>query len=153
MSCHDIGRGMNQVSKEVMTLYDAGEINFKAAKKLLLVTGWAVNWCDGNQGEAHTYYSRCTCGSCLKRVEKGQKLYSIYHISNEVKNYWNIDRKYELVGDRLCQECFDRILNDYCKDPAAGERERKYIESHYQPEEYVSEGEYSCWNNGYPWQY
>ncbi|MEE3487603.1 MAG: hypothetical protein VZT48_05820 [Bulleidia sp.] len=151
MSCHDIGLGMNEVSKEILEQYDKGRVTKSAARRLLYITGCAVNWCDGNEGEAHAYFENCRCGNCLKFIEKGEKLYSLWYISREAGDSWDIEKKYKLASGRLCTKCFDRILNNYCKDPSAGERERKHIEEKASPREYLSEGEYPSGNDIYEW--
>ena len=85
----------------------------------------------------------------MKRVPAGEKLYSVYQVSDAVKNRYHLDD--HLGSDGLCEECFDIVLAEHCKDAAAGERERKYIEEQYDSEDYISTGEYENHNNGYGW--
>ena len=59
MSCHDIGRGMNEVVKTTIELYDAKAIDINATKKIIASCAAAVNWCDGNEYEATAYIRRC----------------------------------------------------------------------------------------------
>ena len=35
MSCHNIGRGMNYVVKNVIKMYDTGELTLEAARKII----------------------------------------------------------------------------------------------------------------------
>ena len=149
MSCHDIGRGMNSVVRTVVSLMDEKKISKDAAKTIIRCCANSVSWCDGNSSEATDYVRRCMCGRCMKRVPAGEKLYSVYQVSDAVKNRYHLDD--HLGSDGLCEECFDIVLAEHCKDAAAGERERKYIEEHYDSEDYISTGEYENHNNGYSW--
>lgn len=151
MSCHDIGRGMNEVVKTTIELYDAKAIGIEAAKRIIATCAVAVNWCDGNSYEAIEYISRCRCGKCLKMVPKGEKLYSVWELSNDVPNRYYIKDKTGLAADGLCEGCFDEVISKYCNDPNAGKREMDYIESHSDEERYKSEGEYPAHNNGCRW--
>ena len=149
MSCHDIGRGMNSVVRTVVSLMDEKKISKDAAKTIIRCCANSVNWCDGNSSEATDYVRRCMCGRCMKRVPAGEKLYSVYQVSDAVKNRYHLDD--HLGSDGLCEECFDIVLAEHCKDAAAGERERKDIEEQYDSEDYISTGEYENHNNGYGW--
>ena len=138
MSCHDIGRGMNEVVKTTIELYDAKVIDINATKKLIASCAAAVNWCDGNEYEATAYIRRCRCGKCLRMVPKGEKLYSVWNVSNNVPDCYNIDKKAGIATDGLCAECFDEVISKHCSDPDAGKREMEYIESHYKDGMYKS---------------
>lgn len=46
MSCHDIGRGLNTVTKKVIELYDQEKIEFEDVKNLLFTIRKAVHHCD-----------------------------------------------------------------------------------------------------------
>ncbi len=149
MSCHDIGRGMNSVVRTTITLLDKDEISIEAAKEILWSCAKGVNWCDGNRYEAVDYIQGCRCGRCLKKLPKGEKLYSVDSVSIPFTNgnkLWN----YTITG-RLCPNCFDDVLNGYCKDENTGERERHYIEDNCDEEYYLSAGEYGSTNNGCQW--
>lgn len=149
MSCHSIGRGMNNVVRTVVTLMDENKISKDAAKTLIRCCANSVNWCDGNSYEATDYVRRCICGRCMKRVPVGEKLYSVLDVSGDVPDQRYLD--YHLALDGLCEECFDIVLTEHCKDAAAGERERIYIEDHCNPKDYTSTGEYEDHNNGCRW--
>lgn len=151
MSCHDIGRGMNEVVKTTIELYDAGDIDIKAAKQIIASCAVAVNWCDGNEGEATEYIRRCRCGKCLKMIPKGEKLYSVWHVSKDVPNPYHIDDKAGLATDGLCAGCFDEVISKYCDNPDAGKREMDYIENNHNEKDYNSEGKYPDYNNGCRW--
>ncbi len=149
MSCHDIGRGMNSVVRTTVTLMDEGKISKEAAKTIISCCAKSVNWCDGNEGEAIDYISKCMCGRCMKIVPEGGKLYSVYDVSRDFPDYYHLDDY--LATNGLCEECFDIYLEERSGDKTAGEKQRKYIEEHCRPEDYTSTGEYEDNNNGYPW--
>ena len=149
MSCHDIGRGMNSVVRTTVKLMDEGKISKDAARTIISCCAYSVNWCDGNFYEATDYIRRCMCGRCMKLVPKGEKLYSVYDVSRDVPNRYKLSN--HIASDGLCEECFDIVLNQHCMDETSGERERKYIELHCKPEEYISTGEYENHNNGCRW--
>lgn len=141
MSCHDIGRGMNSVVRTTITLMDEGKVSKSAARVIVNSCAKGVNWCDGNQDEATEYIRRCLCGRCMKKVPKGEKLYSVWDVSMDVPNRYDVDK--DLASDGLCEECFDLVLNSHCQDDEAGPRERAQIESHSKEEDYTSTGEYN----------
>ena len=149
MSCHDIGRGMNSVVRTTITLFYEGKIPLEAARSIILSCKHGVHWCDGNEGEAVSYITGCICGKCMKKVKKGEKLYNIYSVSNDVPDRYDWPR--DFVTHRLCEECFDIVLNEKSGDNAAGPRERAYIEKTEDPADYTSTGEYENHNNGFKW--
>ncbi len=151
MSDHNIGRGLNAVVKTVIELYDARALDMDSAKKIIASCGEAVNWSDGNTYEATDYIRRCQCGKCLKMIPEGEKLYSVWDVSNEVPDSYHIEEKAGLATDGLCAECFDEVISQQCHDPKAGKREMKYIESNVDEDQYRSEGKYPNTNNGYRW--
>ena len=150
MSCHDIGRGMNSVVRTTISLLDEGRISMDAARSIILSCKHGVHWCDGNEGEAVSYIRGCICGRCMKKLAKGEKLYNIYSVSNDVPD--RFDWAKDFVTDKLCRECFDIILNEKCGDSNAGQRERAYIEENEDEEDYTSTGEYENHNNGFRWR-
>ena len=77
MSCHDIGRGMNTVVRTTITLFDEGKITLESARAIIVSCRKGVHWCDGNEGEAISYISECICGKCMKKAEKGEKLFHL----------------------------------------------------------------------------
>lgn len=149
MSCHDIGREMNSVVRTTVSLMDQGKISKDAAKTIISSCAQSVNWCDGNSYEATDYIRRCMCGYCMKLIPAGEKLYSVYDVSYDVPDQYDIED--HLATDSLCENCFDLVLNAHCKDPETGIRERKYIEEHQKPENYISTGKYANHNNGCRW--
>lgn len=151
MSCHDIGRGLNSVVKVTVELFDAGKISKEAAMRIIHQCANGVNWCDGNTSEAIDYIRRCRCGRCFKMVPEGEKLYSIWAVSNNVPNRYKIFNAFDLASDGLCEECFDIVLNEHTGVEDAGARERAYIEGDLQEAEYTSTGEYEDTNNMCRW--
>ena len=150
MSCNDIGNGMNSVVRKVITLMDDGQISKDSARKIVsCCAGSVANWCDGSRVETVNYIRNCLCGRCMKKIPKGERMYSLYCTSSEAENASDMIYDLELASDCLCQECFDEVLNGYCNDSSAGERERKYIEE--QNEECISTGKYEETNNGHHW--
>ena len=125
MSCHDIGRGMNSVVKEIITLLDNNELSKEAAKKLIKSCLRGVYWCDGNEGEAVNYISHYLCGMCLKKVPKGENLYELpYDVWNKIHE--------DVFHGAVCKDCLEKL----------GIKEKYAIES---------TGEYAETNNGISW--
>lgn len=80
----------------------------------------------------------------LKKMKAGEYLFSVWDVSSEVKNVYKImdiedNDGDELASDKLCGECFKIVMNKYCNDPTAGEREMKYILEHEKEEHYLAE--------------
>lgn len=143
MSCHDIGRGMNSVVKVVIGLYDEGKFDRDTARVLFAACRKGVHWCDGNESEAIASLRGCRCGKCLSVIKKGDKMFSVWNVSYEVdKSYQILDSVIPpLASDRLCESCFDEVIDNHCSFSGAGEREKKYIMEQYDEEDYISEGE------------
>ena len=150
MSCHDIGRGLNSVVRKTIKLMDQGEISKNAAKEIINTCRKGVYWCDGNEHEAVDYIRDCVCGRCMKKLPKGEKMYSIYSVSWDILSRHELDKG--LAGDKLCKSCFDIVLENHCKDAERGPKEREYIDENWPEEDCASTGEYKEYNNGYPWR-
>ena len=152
MSCHDVGRALNNVVREIMRIYDAGEIDAKSAKCLVIRCADSVGWCDGNSSEAVDYIRSCVCGRCFKKIPKSTELFSIWKVSREVPDRYNIrdEEGHDLASDGLCGECFDIVMSHHCRDENAGNREMVYIREHY-ADDHFSTGEYADNNNGCMW--
>lgn len=152
MSCHDIGRGMNEVVRMTISLFDKGEISRESAVKIIATCGAAVNWCDGNEGEAIEYINRCRCGKCLRLVHGGEKLYSVLDLPYNFKENRRIDPdRLRIVSYGLCEECFDPVLRPFCDGMYSVDDLKKYIEERYDIKDFTSEGEPPAYNNGCKW--
>ena len=129
MSCHSIGAGMNAVVEEVIKMYDASEISKDATLKIIAKLRKGVHWCDGNEYEAVESIRECRCGRCLKVMEQGERLYSVWEVSHEVPDKYGIlDNKWEvLASDGLCEDCFDIVLDRHAGCVGVGKKERQYI--------------------------
>ena len=55
-----------------------------------------------------------------------------------------------MVSEGLCEECFDELLKDYCRDDYSLQDLKKDIEKGSK-EEYLSQGEFPDHNNGCKW--
>lgn len=147
MSCHDIGRGMNSVVKVVIELLDSKCLDSDVAKAIIVACRKGVHWCDGNEDEAIESIRRCRCGNCMKVVDKGDFLFSVWNASPivlDLARKRGIDvldyRSDHLASDGLCLKCFDEVINEFCGDEQAGPNERAYIMQHRCEDEYLSEG-------------
>ena len=152
MSCHNIGAGLNEVVRMTISLFDKEQISRESAKKIIATCRVAVNWCDGNEGEATEYISNCRCGNCLKLVPKGEKLYSTWDLPRDFRMEKDIDEgRLRIAYDGLCEECFDDVINPFCDEEYDTEKLKKYIEDNTDVDCYTSEGEHPKSNNGYRW--
>lgn len=144
MSCHSIGHGMNSVVKKVLELYDSGEVGMDQTRTLIAACRKGVNYCDGNEYEATECMDSCRCGRCLKTFVKGERFFSLYDVSDEISRRQMREivnnNNSPLATDSLCEECFDDVINTFCNDETAGEREREYIVRHWSEDHYTSEG-------------
>ena len=125
MSCHDIGRGMAFVGREVLRLYDEGKYDAETTKQLLMTTIRGVNWCDGNSYEAAVSLAG-RCAHCLRKAEspKEELVFSDSYFSreSEVYDYNDDDFKSEdvlfveslyqedkIMAPILCHECLEKL--------------------------------------------
>lgn len=113
MSCHNIGRGLNSVSKIVIKLYEEGRYDKETARQLLCTCRKGVNWCDGNEEEAvEDVIEAGYCGLCMTKTEQ---------ISDIYDNNLKYPDKYKLFDpfDKsaahffLCPECKEKVLASY----------------------------------------
>ena len=131
MSCHDIGRGMDSVTKVVIAMFDNEELTRDAALKLFTALKNGVHWCDGNENEAVASIIHCRCGKCLKEMKSGEKLFNIYDCSPLVGgNPWDILDNYngDYGGWYFCKNCFDEIIKEVTDGKISGEAARNFIE-------------------------
>lgn len=150
MSCHDIGRGLNSVVRRTARLLDEGRIDQEAAGEIFLACRKAVHWCDGNEGEATDVVQPCMCGRCLRIVAAGEGLYDLWDAQGMT---WKKLRDTALVTDRLCTECFDKVIAEINPEEGMPEEQRRMIEelNAEEPERWQSLGRYAFDNNGIPW--
>lgn len=131
MSCHNIGRAMNLVINVVISMYDNHEIDLEAARKIIATARKGVHRCDGNEYEAIESIRDCRCGRCLRKLSPTESIFSVWAVSDMVRNKYDIlDKDPDiLASDGLCQSCFDLVINRYTNDTQAGKREREYIKN------------------------
>ena len=113
MSCHDIGYGLNSVTKVVLDLYEEGKIDKESASRLILACRKGVNWCDGNEDEAiDEAVDRGYCGLCMEKTEELSDVYD-----NDVKypDKYKVFDKYDKFAahNYLCPECKKKIIDEF----------------------------------------
>ena len=130
MSCHAIGHGINAVMEVVLDLYEEGEVTPNAVRRLGRMAQKAVNWCDGNAGEAVEVFLGHVCGRCLKVVKDKDELYNIFDSSLDWDESHRImdNEENPLASFEFCPDCFDFLVNQAAGDPNAGARERQDID-------------------------
>jgi hypothetical protein len=141
MSNHDAGYLLSLASTKIMEQYEKEKLDKDTAIEILQFNRKLVYYVDGNESEALDYLRRTHCGRCLRRMQPGEKLYlfSFWYMLKDLvelleSNATNTGKKYsdELASDRLCTECFDKIINDGTGILDAGQRERAHQEEkHY----------------------
>lgn len=153
MSCHDIGRGMNEVVRMTISLLDKGEIGKDSAKKIIATCRAAVYWCDGNEEEASLYYSYCRCGRCMSMLPEGELLLPLWPHENLVGFKFNsIEKKEHLISLRVCEPCFEELIKKYGNKENIENIKKKIIEYESSGfERYRSVGSYANDNNGFRW--
>ena len=121
LSCHNIGRGLNEVVRKVLVEYDAGLIPYESAFRILQQCVKSVYCCDGNEYEATVcMYDRC--GRCL---HKGMPMFQlgVLYDNQEV-----LERVREAVIDyHLCQDCIDKLeIQEFVDSPWDVEKHARY---------------------------
>ena len=152
MSCHDIGRGMNEVVRLTISLYNKNRIGFKEARSIIATCAEAVNWCDGNSYEAVDYISGCTCGKCLKKLDEGEMIYSLCDLPRDINVFRLAEKNRIIDGCGLCLECFNEVINS--SEEIRNREEVKDLMNKIEKGEYegdLSTGEYKSHNNKCSW--
>ena len=143
MSNHSVGHSLNDYfTEEVIDLYDNQKLDYESMLKLFNAMRSVINCEDGNYEEAIECIRRSRCGKCMKKMQSGEPLYSLYSTrmccSARMRNdYYKLEE--QLVSDSLCTECFDTLVNEYEGNFDAGPTYRKYIEEHNDKEEWTAE--------------
>ncbi len=113
MSCHDIGRGMDSVTKVVSKMYIDGEITKDVAFRLFHALQKGVHWCDGNEYEATKSISGVLCGRCLKVFKDGEESIDVWNtiddLYDKVSRDENTDNKYVWKFEMLYKEVCEKI--------------------------------------------
>ncbi len=115
MSCHNIGRGLNSVSKVVLELYEGNELSKSAVIRLIRACRRGVNWCDGNEYEAvDAVIEAGYCGLCF---EKKGNLSSAFENGLQYPEKYDIFSAYELTAahNYLCEDCKKRMIDEHKK--------------------------------------
>ena len=113
MSCHDIGRGMNDVSKTVLDLYEENQISKESALRLIYACRKGVHWCDGNEGEAiDEVVERGYCGLCFKKTTE---LTDVYENDLHYPDSYKVFDDYDDIAAHyyLCPKCKSRVIMEY----------------------------------------
>ena len=113
MSCHDIGRGMNSVSKTVLDLYEEGKVTSESAIKLIRACRKGVHWCDGNESEAvEEVVERGYCGLCFN---KSENLTDVYDNDLGYPDKYRVFDDYDKTAAHffLCPDCKKRVIEGY----------------------------------------
>ncbi len=112
MSCHDIGRGMDSVTKVVFKMYIDGEITKDVAFRLFRALQKGVHWCDGNEYEATKSISGVLCGRCLKVFKEDEDPIDVWDTVNDLYDKVSRDkdtddkyvRKFEVLYKDVCEK-------------------------------------------------
>lgn len=143
MSCHDIGRGMNNVVSYVMDLYRADRLDKRTAKEIISVARTSVYFCDGNEGEAVRCMER-TCGCCLRAAAEDEDMLNIYlqdrchdlksdQIEKMIMDPRNFqDIEFQSCSFWVCPSCFERIFDHFLgRKGVEDEAEAKWLDREY----------------------
>lgn len=120
MSNHEIGHAMDMVIKNILDLYDKGELSSSTAKKLIKKSLDVVYGYDGNSYEALESMTYTHCSKCLKKYGKNE-VFVMEEDANEcIRDKDKVDwewwykgtKEADCIGDSLCVDCFRKIFKD-----------------------------------------
>ena len=115
MSCHDIGRGLNSVTQEIINQYNLGKFDKDTFRILLNKCRKGVHWCDGNEDEAViALEENKICGFCLEKVEN---ISNIYDNNLEYPQCYDVFDKYDKTAAHfmVCDKCKEKIIKEFLK--------------------------------------
>ena len=113
MSCHDIGRAMNDIIMTIIDMYEDNLIEKDPAIKLIYTCRKGVNWCDGNEYEAiEDIVKSGYCGLCF---EKTGDLTSVFENDLGYPECYKVYESYDDAAAHyyLCPKCKEKVLKEY----------------------------------------
>lgn len=130
--CEQLSKGLNHVFTGVYKYYLEGRISAETLREMIwnaFEAGMGIDPCVPDYKLVFDYARGCLCGNCLSVIEKGQSLYSVLDLSSDFPARERIMycSTPALVTDRLCEKCFDDVLEAYCGLDGVGDIERKHI--------------------------
>jgi hypothetical protein len=122
MSCHEIGRGVDVIMRQVLDMYDEGKISKEAALEMVKKFPKAVHWCDGNEDEAQRTLTLTHCAACLHKYEEDDEIMCVDVLDSRsydinISEFRIIDAWYESMekndfnGRSLCRSCFNKFFD------------------------------------------
>lgn len=113
MSCHEIGRGLSNVTERIFQMYDEGRIPKEAMYDILEAVKSGTYFCDGNTGETLEYVNSNRCILCLKQNKSIDLVYQ-YSLSNNLDPEEITEELDEFLGQYedycVCKSCMKPIL-------------------------------------------
>lgn len=116
MSCHNIGRGMDSVTKVVAEMYIKKEITKDIAFRLFHALKKGVHWCDGNEYEATASLKDLLCGRCLKQFGDSEHSVNVWDMVDDLDAKTNGWRE---VGNELVQQ-YEELFKAICDKKGKG---------------------------------
>ena len=117
MSCHNIGRGMNDVAKEILQCFDAGKMDRETAKQLVTACRESVGCCDGNPDEAvMVFQEQGRCSRCFKTNCSARRIWNWdSKLGKEAQKRIDAVAKEEayhaeMLSDVVCPDCLIELL-------------------------------------------
>lgn len=143
MGCQNIGRGLNNVVRAVISLYDSRKIGLVAARVIIATCRDSVNWCDGDEYDAVDCIGDCRCGRCLRLVPKGELLLNVWCVPDDFKSDRDAFYKNAYATYRFCETCFPEVVATCYEgvEPDTVLEWRDYIMKNCSESDYLSTGE------------
>ena len=126
MNPGNIGKVMNSITEVVIEMYDKEELSREAGLKSFTAIKNSVEWREEEVFDAVEAVNRFRCGNCLKKMNRGERFYSIL---DATVSMWNYKKDYGGFG--FCPQCFDKMVKDASDGKKSGREERDYIEKCY----------------------
>ena len=112
MSCHNIGRGLNEIGKVFDFIYENGGLSKEDYKTMIRSLRNAARCCDGIECEAIEYIIEpdgdnefLRCGRCLNKVNVEEAI-SLTTLDGEVDG---IKKDYAYL-DVSCPDCYEKYV-------------------------------------------
>ncbi|MCI8284600.1 MAG: hypothetical protein HFE90_04945 [Firmicutes bacterium] len=108
---YNMGKIFNNLTQLFFEAYDNGRFDLIQARMLIHMSVDAVHLSDEDESEAIKSSVGCRCGSCLKKMKVGDRLYSPYFTDMNWK-YITDEVDGRVAYHSYCEDCLEQVFGE-----------------------------------------